>query len=54
VTTLPAFDAERVGNAIPAADLADADRIVEGLAERSAECQSPKPPAGCPRAEEAM
>jgi protein phosphatase len=54
ITTLPAFEAERVGDAIPAADLTDADRIVDGLAQRSAECQSPKPPAGCPRAEEAL
>lgn len=48
VRTLPNFDAERAGNTIPAADLADADRIVGQLKEKSDGCLSEVPPDGCP------
>ncbi|MHB1211148.1 MAG: protein phosphatase 2C domain-containing protein [Candidatus Nanopelagicales bacterium] len=48
VGTLPYFDQELVSKGIPAADEADAERIVAVLASRSAQCQTLVPPAGCP------
>ncbi len=50
VGTLPMFDQELVSKGIPAADLADAQRIVTELSERSAACTVSVPPAGCPGA----
>ena len=48
VGTLPYFDQELVSKGIPAADEADAQRIVSELLARAAACQSVLPPAGCP------
>lgn len=48
VGTLPYFDQELVSKGIPAADEADAERIVAELQGRAAECQTPLPPSGCP------
>jgi protein phosphatase len=48
VGTLPLFDQELVSKGIPAADEADAQRIVSELLGRSAQCQTDVPPAGCP------
>jgi protein phosphatase len=50
VGTLPFFDQELVSKGIPAADEADAQRIVNELQARAVECQSVLPPAGCPGA----
>ena len=48
VGTLPYFDQELVSKAIPAANEADAQRIVAELQSRAADCQTLQPPAGCP------
>lgn len=48
VGTLPYFDQELVSKGIPAADEADAERIVNELAERAAQCEALLPPSGCP------
>ncbi len=48
VGTLPFFDQELVSKGIPAADEVDAQRIVDELEVRAAECQTLVPPAGCP------
>lgn len=48
VGTLPYFDQELVSKGIPAADEADAQRIVSELLGRAAACQNVFPPAGCP------
>lgn len=50
VGTLPFFDQELVSKGIPAADEADAQRIVSELTSRAQECTSIIPPAGCPGA----
>jgi protein phosphatase len=50
VGTLPFFDQELVSKGIPAADEADAQRIISELQARALECQSILPPAGCPGA----
>ena len=51
VSALPTFDAELVGRGIAADSESDALRISVELAARAAECQRPRPPAGCPTAE---
>ncbi len=48
VGQLPYFDQELVSKGIPAADEADADRIVTELEDRAAECQTIFSPSGCP------
>jgi len=48
VGSLPLFDQELVSKGIPAADFADAQRIVTELESRAAECQALIPPQGCP------
>jgi serine/threonine protein phosphatase PrpC len=48
VGSLPLFDQELVSKGIPAADFADAQRIVAELESRAAECQTLIPPQGCP------
>lgn len=48
VASLPAFDVELVNRGIVAADEADAERIAAELGLRAAECEQPRPPAGCP------
>ncbi len=50
VGTLPFFDQELVSKGIPAADEADAQRIISELQARALECQGPLAPAGCPGA----
>ena len=50
VGTLPLFDQELVSKGIPAADLADAQRILTELNERAAVCAVNTPPLGCPGA----
>ena len=50
VGTLPLFDQELVSKGIPAASLADAQRIVSELQTRANACQGLLPPAGCPGA----
>lgn len=48
VGLLPYFDQELASKGIPAADEADAQRIVSELQGRAAECQNVFPPSGCP------
>jgi PPM family protein phosphatase len=48
VGTLPYFDQELVSKGIPAADEADAQRIVTELQSRAADCRTVLPPSGCP------
>ena len=48
VGTLPYFDQELVSKGIPAANEADAQRIVAELQSRAAGCQTFIAPAGCP------
>lgn len=48
VGSLPLFDQELVSKGIPAADLADAERIVAELQSRADECRQVLPPQGCP------
>jgi protein phosphatase len=48
VGSLPLFDQELVSKGIPAADFADAQRIVAELESRAADCQALIPPQGCP------
>ncbi len=48
VGLLPYFDQELASKGIPAADEADAQRIVAELEIRAAECQNVFPPSGCP------
>ena len=48
VGTLPYFDQELVSKGIPAANEADAQRIVAELQSRAADCQTVIAPAGCP------
>ena len=48
VGTLPYFDQELVSKGIPAADEADAQRILAELTSRAADCQTLMPPSGCP------
>ena len=48
VGLLPYFDQELASKGIPAADEADAQRIVSELQGRAAECQNIFPPSGCP------
>jgi protein phosphatase len=50
VGTLPYFDQELVSKGIPAADEADAQRIVAELQGRAVACQGLVPPSGCPGA----
>ena len=50
VGTLPYFDQELVSKGIPAADEADAQRIITELQGRASECQTLMPPSGCPGA----
>jgi hypothetical protein len=47
---MPFFDQELVSKGIPARDYADAQRIVEELETRAADCNRPFPPQGCPGA----
>ncbi|MDD2858706.1 MAG: protein phosphatase 2C domain-containing protein [Candidatus Nanopelagicales bacterium] len=47
VGTLPLFDQELVSKGIPAADAADAERIINELAQRATDCIS-APTTGCP------
>ncbi len=51
VAQLPVFDAELIERGIAADSLDDARRIAEEMAARAAECQRPRPPAGCPTLE---
>ncbi len=48
VGTMPVFDQELVSKGIPAANFDDAQRIVDELQARAAECQKAFPPQGCP------
>ncbi len=48
VGTLPFFDQELVSKGIPAADEADAQRIVTELQGRADDCATLMPPSGCP------
>lgn len=48
VGTLPYFDQELVSKGIPAADEADAQRIVAVLQGKAAQCRAVVIPAGCP------
>lgn len=48
--TMPFFDQELVSKGIPARDYADAQRIVDELETRAADCNRPFPPQGCPGA----
>ncbi|MBM3669597.1 MAG: serine/threonine-protein phosphatase [Actinobacteria bacterium] len=48
VGSMPVFDQELVSKGIPAADYADAERIVGELQARAAECGKSFPPQGCP------
>jgi PPM family protein phosphatase len=48
VGSLPLFDQELVSKGIPAADLADAERIVAELQSRADDCRQVFPPQGCP------
>lgn len=50
VGELPLFDQELVSKGIPAADYADAQRIVTELQARAQECNALIPPQGCPGA----
>ena len=51
VAQLPVFDAELIQRGIAADSLDDARRIADEMAQRAAECQRPRPPAGCPTVE---
>lgn len=51
IAQLPVFDAELVNRGIAADSLDDARRIADEMAQRAAECQRPRPPAGCPTVE---
>lgn len=48
VGTMPVFDQELVSKGIPAANFADAQRIVDELQARAAQCSATFPPQGCP------
>lgn len=48
VGSMPVFDQELVSKGIPAANVADAERIVSELKARAAECGKSFPPQGCP------
>lgn len=50
VGTLPYFDQELVSKGIPAADEADAQRIISELVGRAQECRAVPAPTGCPGA----
>ncbi len=52
VGALPLFDQELVSKGIPAESLADAQRILDELAERAESCQGFFPAPGCPGATE--
>lgn len=51
IAQLPVFDAELIERGIAADSLDDARRIADEMAQRAAECQRPRPPAGCPTVE---